>query len=376
MKRFISFIIAIMTSFTLLLSACNLGQEEIPGEENDSEYVYVSMLTDRKFQNGFEVLGLGDPIYGDELEMFEDAKRNPMPKIYFQYGKEGLPKPEWRLAQWASRHSFRDITNSAPGLPEGEINYSFQTLSEGIYKYENTSKYIMVNTNTGEYSLGLKASKIFKAPRTQGQEWPHWFPERDIYKVPNPPAVSSIAKSNGINVRFSVRLDSFEDHMGIAADPGLHSCMCVFYLMIYNRDPRMQAFTDLLWLGMVVFDNRYPLSSLQSFADTGSKASASEKWIYNIPSSEFFDLDGNNLKTGDNQPIFGEWKSVDIDVLGHIYDGFNAAQRAGYMQNSSWENLYVGGMYFGFEIPGTYDIEMSFKDVDVVNLLKKEDVPK
>jgi len=36
------------------------------------------------------------------------------------------------------------------------------------------------------------------------------------------------------------------------------------------------------------------------------------------------------------------------------------------MVNSSWENLYVNGMYTGYELPGNYDIDMSFKNIDII----------
>jgi hypothetical protein len=133
-------------------------------------------------------------------------------------------------------------------------------------------------------------------------------------------------------------------------------------------------FTDMLWFGLVVYDNRFVLSAKQSFPDEGSKSSATGKWIYNIASSEFFDLD-YNLKTPDNKPVFNQWRTVDVDVLGCVDEALKAAHSNGYMANAKWENLYVNGMYFGYECPGTYDIDMSFKNVDVVSLLDKKDAP-
>ena len=179
---------------------------------------------------------------------------------------------------------------------------------------------------------------------------------------------TSVAQSQSIKIRFDVRLNSFEDKMEGQADPSLHSGMCVFYLFVANRDPNTKMFTDMLWFGLTVFDNRYVLASEQSFPDVGSKGSATEKWIFNIPGSAFFTPD-YNLKTPDNQPILNEWRSVDVDVLEWIDKAFRAAQANGYMQSSRWENLYINGMYFGYETPGTYDIDMSFRNVDIVSYI-------
>ena len=356
----------------LLLLLCACGPKDdgekpdpTPGGDPEPEYGYVSMLTDRKFENGFVMRGLGAPIYGDPIETFGDLYD---PNVYFQYGKSGLPVPEWNLCQWATRYPFHDVNNESPYLPEGKLNYSFTELSEGKYQYLNTSKRIIVDTNTGEYSLGLKASECFKYPRADKQEWPHWFIEKRIWNVPDPPMQTSVAQSQSIKIRFDVRLNSFEDKMEGQADPSLHSGMCVFYLFVANRDPNTKMFTDMLWFGLTVFDNRYVLASEQSFPDVGSKGSATEKWIFNIPGSAFFTPD-YNLKTPDNQPILNEWRSVDVDVLEWIDKAFRAAQANGYMQSSRWENLYINGMYFGYETPGTYDIDMSFRNVDIVSYI-------
>ena len=102
-----------------------------------------------------------------------------------------------------------------------------------------------------------------------------------------------------------------------------------------------------------------------SFPDSGSKGSATEKWIFNISSDNFFSPD-NNLYDEEGKMIFGEWKTVDVELVSLIRRAFEEAQNAGYMANSSWENLYVNGMYTGYELPGNYDIDMSFKNIDII----------
>ena len=55
-----------------------------------------------------------------------------------------------------------------------------------------------------------------------------------------------------------------------------------------------------------------------------------------------------------------------MELTDLIRRAFNAAQEAGYMKDSKWDNLYINGMYTGYELPGTYDIDMSFKNIDIV----------
>ncbi|MBQ9710523.1 MAG: hypothetical protein IJV67_07870 [Clostridia bacterium] len=342
-------------------SSASNSESVVEPEETEG---YVSLLTDKTFSNGFWMRGLGAPIYGDPIETFGDASD---PNVRFQYGKENLSQPEWNLCQWATRYPFHDVNNSSPHLPEGKINYAFEDLGNGKYQYTNSSKSVRVDTATGELSLGLKASECYKYHRTQGQEWPHLLVEKYICNQANPPKQCHIASSQSLMMNVDVRVNSFVDYMGEEANPGLHSAICVMYLFVSNLDRGM--FTDMLWFGIYLFDNRYIITSQESFPDVGTKGSATEKWIFNVASSEYFDLD-YNLKTVEGEIIFNEWRTVQVDVLGKIYEAFNSAQANGYMKNSKWENLYINGMYFGFELPGTYDIDMSFKNLDVTSYIE------
>ena len=376
-KKFLCLLLTLVL-FSASMIACNKGGKTSQAQSgsssaSNSESVvepeetegYVSLLTDKTFSNGFLMRGLGVPIYGDPIETFGTEMYDP--NVRFQYGKENLPQPEWNLCQWATRYPFHDVNNSSPHLPEGKINYAFEDLGNGKYQYTNSSKSVRVDTATGELSLGLKASECYKYHRTQGQEWPHLLVEKRIYNQANPPKQCHIASSQSLMLNVDVRVNSFVDYMGEEANPGLHSAICMMYLFVSNLDKGM--FTDMLWFGIYLFDNRYIITSQESFPDVGTKGSASEKWIFNVASSEYFNLD-YNLKTVEGEIIFNEWRTVQVDVLGKIYEAFNSAQANGYMKNSKWENLYINGMYFGFELPGTYDIDMSFKNLDVTSYIE------
>ena len=164
-------------------------------------------------------------------------------------------------------------------------------------------------------------------------------------------------------------MNDFADHMGERAKEHEHSAMLVFYLMVANYDSSKRAFTDMLWFGMILFDNRYEYSMPMSRAD-GFKESATNKWIYNLDGHDFYSPE-NNLYDPDGNIIYNEWKTVDVNLLDHVRSAFNAAQEGGYMQNSKWENLYINGMYIGFELPGTYDLDMSVKDMDILTIREK-----
>lgn len=374
MKKFLRITALILCFVSVLTFAACMGstkptpEPETPGEEIDNkddevEKGYTSILSDKKFKQGFIVRGLGAPIYGDDIEFFGEAYD---PMVYFDYGKKGL-KPTWRLCQWATRYPFHDKENTSYEYKNGlkTFNYKFMDKGNGVYRYDNQSKTIEFNTKTGEYSLALKASECYKEVRVAGQEWPHLLLEQPITPSSGVFEAAKISDSASIRVKIDVKLNSFKDNMGDEADPSLHSAMCLFYLFVANYEPTTRAFTDMLWFGIPIFDNRYVFSPEMSFPDSGSKGSATEKWIFNISSDNFFSPE-NNLYDEEGKMIFGEWKTVDVELVSLIRRAFEEAQNAGYMANSSWENLYVNGMYTGYELPGNYDIGMSFKNIDII----------
>lgn len=339
----------------------NENESKTEGGEKDMNPNVVSILKDAKFEQGFLVRGLGQPIYGDAIEYFGDMYD---PMVRFDYEKKGL-RPAWNLCQWASRYPFHDKENTTFEEKNGgkTFNYRFTDKGDGVYLYENQSKTVEVNTATGEIRLALKGSECYtQTYRTQGQEWPHLLLEQNI-KAPT--AETKVSDCSSIRVTLDARLNAFADNMNGTGDPSLHSAIFMFYLFVANYDPNTHKSTDMLWFGIPVFDNRYAYVPQMSFPDVGSKGSASGKWIFNIASSAFYRED-NSFYDHENHMIFDQWVTVDVELTSRIKHALREAQNAGYMKDASWDNLYINGMYMGFEIPGNYDIDMSVKNVDIL----------
>lgn len=315
-----------------------------------------SMLTDVTFSKGFKVRGLGIPIYGDPIEEFGDRFNS---EVIFDYQLPNPQKPDWTIAQWATRFPFHDINNTTH-----PNNCHFKKISDGNYQYTNQSKAITVDTNTGTVSMRLLASECYREIRKAGQEWPHLLLERDIGNLKEPEDLTRVSTSKKIEVNIDVRLNEYSDYMNGNADPELHAIIFIYYLFVANFNRETNKFDDMLWFGLPLWDNRRKFTPLQSFPDIGTKSSATDKWIYNNSTKTFFNKD-NNLYTSGGEMIFNEWKTVNLDVLPLIKKGFNAARKNGYMLGSDFENLYINGMYFGFEACGTYDSEISVKNLNI-----------
>ena len=372
MKKFALIFVVLMLIASLF--GCGGKKNSASTGENyndDTEEVreYVSLLQDKTFAKGFNVSGLKLGIYNDPIENF--TKYDTVnPNIHFDYEKGITEEPFWRLVQFATRYPFHDMENSTYEIKNGQktFNYKFTDMGNGVYHYDNQSKKVYVDTVTGEIELGLKGSECYKTDRVAGQEWPHLLISSVQISLPtNPTPQSRVKNSDSIIVNMDCKLNSFVDNMGDRADPSLHSAVCMFYAFVSYKPTKSNVFTDMIWLGFTIFDNRTPFSpGMSCVDDPNSKQTATGKWIYNIPTTHFFDMD-NNLYDDSGEMLFDKWAHVNIDLYPYIEMALNDAQRGGCMVGATMKNLYINGTYFGFELPGNYDIDMSFKNFDITS---------
>ena len=332
-------------------------------EETEKESAYVSLLNDKNFKRGFKVRGLGLPIYGDAIETFGPLYETD---VVFDYEKEQDKAPAWNLAQWASRYPFHDKGNTTDSF-----NYRFTDEGGGKYLYENRSKTLEADTASGEFRLALKASECFvRGARTEGQEWPHLLLEQEFGKAAKPSSQMRVSNSQSLKVSLDMKLNSFADKMNGEANPGLHSAVCMLYLYVSNLPEGGIGFSDMLWLGLTLFDNRtaYP-SGMSGIDGKDSKQSATDKWIYNVPSTNFV-WPENNLYDLEGNMQFDKWVSIDVEMLPFIRQALREAQAGGCMKGAKEETLYINAMYIGFECPGTYDVDMSFKNLEIASYIE------
>lgn len=363
MKKIAALLIAGLLAFSVACAQPNSnlsesiqqsGSGSSEGLEKDEG---ISILTDKTFSKGLRLRGLGGAIYKDKANE-ETYKNDSLTDVVaeFEYGQTLATTPEWKLAQWSTRYSFNDSQHT-----------SFVDYGDGIYEYINTTKRVKIDTNTGAFELGLDGSKCYVyGDRTAGQEWPHLLIERDIDINAENPTLTKISDKDKVVVTLDAKLNYFKDHLGENADPGLHSAMMMVYLYVANYDEVHKCFTDMLWFGVMIFDNRWAYIPQMDFGDVNSKDSATGKYIYNLPSDAFLSDDNNFWENG--QIVQGEdakWVHTEIDVLPYVDVALKRAKMNGYMRTAKYENLYVNGMYIGYELPGTYDIDMSFRNLDI-----------
>lgn len=372
-------IAALLTIVPLLLcsAACSPRDGADDGEK-EKQYEYVSVLNDRNFRNGFEVNGIWNPIYGDPEE--DAVERYDLDNFgqkyyhgadYFDYDKGLQGPPSWTIHQAASRYPWHDRGNTVTELKDGKqtFNYKFTDLGDERYLYQNQSKELEVDTKTSEFRLALKSSECYKYDRAPMQEWPHLLLMQSMGTPEDIPKQIAVKNTESIVVSLDLKLNSFADRMQGTPNPDLHACVLMFYLEFYYMPSVAQGFTDFFYVGLTLFDNRTPFAVGTSGPDSGTKESETNKWVYNISGTHYWSPT-NNLYDMKGNLIFDEWKSIDFEVYPYISLALGDAQRGDMFQGVTMDKLYLHHMYIGFESPGTYDVDMSFRNLDIQSYIE------
>ena len=125
-----------------------------------------------------------------------------------------------------------------------------------------------------------------------------------------------------------------------------------------NRTKDSAGYGEYVWFGLQLWDNRTQGGAVSEFAaEDAGKADATHAFIYN-PGGEKF------LKNG-RQPMVGERNKIDFDVIETAKYALETAKKRGFLPNTNWEDIYVGGMNFGFEVTGTYNVSAKIDSVGV-----------
>lgn len=320
--------------FSLLLAGC--ASRPDPNDPAAPR----ELVPDPSFAGWFHLRGLGLPT--------DDGRVKGVFRTSGQVGD-----PVWTLAQWASRHSFADPAATRQYQPE-----------EGVFAISNASKRVTADTRRGELELALFASACYDRPRRAGESWPHLLAQAPLTDTRYPADACRVAALKRLDVAFDCRLDFFADRQP-EADPKLHAAQFQLFLYVQNLTQGDDGFGDMLWFGIPVFDNRFPVKE-ETYQRDGGKADASGKFIYSLPSRACL-ADGEGFVRG-GRLLAGRdarWAKVRVDAAPWIVYAYRLARKHGYLQTTELDDLYVSGLNVGWEMPGAYDAAMRLRGLSV-----------
>ena len=280
----------------------------------------VELIRDRFFRRGFNVLAPqeGKRVAEGMLRLTSTAQL-----------------PIWDIAQWNSKFS---IANAEPFLhANGDISFS------------NAAKYIRVSTN-GLIVLGAKASFEYGTrARRKGEPWPHLLIAQKFQTRP------AVAELKHAVLHVAVRLPKAAAWPTLEHTPKLHAAQFQLFITVQNLNRKSAGYGDFFYFGVPLYDNRQRIPGRYAAADRWGK------FIYIPPGDTYTTQSAHD----------GEWVVINKDLLSLILEGLRTAWNNGYLQDSrDLLDYTLGGINLGWELPGTFDVEMEVRELSLKGTTK------
>jgi len=256
-------------------------------------------------------------------------------------GFDSGTKPVWGLAQWNSKFPLDN-----PALRE---------IAGDVLICSNAAKTVTLGKpGTPPADLSLAANSFVEygaTARKAGDSWVHLLVEQEF----NPPAPIEKLRAAGFHLEAR-RLHSRNLHQGDYS-PAIHCAHFQIFFTVQNRNPQSSGFGDMLWFGIPVYDNRNRIPKEHKAKDFNPKVSGgTEKFIFTPDGSTFTPDSAHD----------GQWITLDKDLLPLMHEALTLAWARGFLPGSrNPADYYFGGMNMGWELPGTFDVDMQVRNLSL-----------
>ena len=243
--------------------------------------------------------------------------------------------PSWTIAQWNSKYNILD---------------GYKIDNSDLTLWGDASKQVFIRKSSNVLGLLLNASAEYSSDRVSNQPWPCLLLNQE-FDFDNHIKVDAL-DALYMNVTFDIT--KMENKMHGAVNPALHAAQLLWYITVQNRNPQSADFGKYVWFGLQLYDSRYGIPPFYADEDGGKDVNTG-MFIY-LPSADKYvasPVSVNNLT------------KVNYNVLPEISVAFALAQSRGYLTNTTFNDLYIGGMNIGWELPGTFDVCVEIADLNL-----------
>lgn len=279
-----------------------------------------------------------DPSFEDGLLLLAPQEGQSQVIGTLDFGRTAT-FPVWRLAQWNTRHSLAAVAPTQ--------------LSAGGVEYRSDGLRVARGADGADLLLGIQGRNEYGGRlRRQGEPWVHLLVEQDFSVKPK------LLELASLQLEVEARLAHAERHAGPGYTPNLHAAQFFIYFIIQNQNLNSRGFGDYLWFGVPFYDDRNRVVPLYAHADFNTTG----RFIYTPSSREYFAGSMHD----------GEWVSIQADLLPLIQEGLRVARSRGFLPNSPDDSDFrVSYMNMGWELPGTFDVEMHIRNLRVNAFMKE-----
>jgi hypothetical protein len=262
------------------------------------------------------------------------------PGKHVQYGELRGPDERaeavWGVSQWSSR--FPLVADAGVKMENGAITWSnaAKAVTVGVAGSERADIGLAVNTGV-EYS---------PKSRNAGEPWVHLLVEQEFAQP------AQLAEMSAAKLHVEARLVRSKRLPMSNYTPNVHAAQFQIYFTVQNRKPGSSGYGDLLWFGVPIYDDRYPFANDFAEQDFGGTA----KFIVMPAWKKFLDISAQD----------GKWVTVDKDLLPMIHEALVTAWKRGFLKGSKeFSDYYIGGVYMGWELPGSFEVEMQVRNLSL-----------
>lgn len=283
-----------------------------------------------------EVCLLNDPDFKKGVKIYDPIEGKGHKQIGKLTGADNSTPPVWGLSQWNTSSPF----SGTPAPAQKNSNF---------IKYKSGSKEIIFGeggTNYADVTLKLNSIMEYRqSERQPGVRWPALYLWQKIKEGP------SLAQLTKVRFVMDARLLSSNNlHPQESYDRKREAAQFTVFLTLQNMNKSSSDFGKYIWFGIPVYDNRneFPPSHEQKDKFTNKFISMMDVRL----------LKGASLTSG-------AWVHFEGNLIDEMRNSFQHAIGKNFFPDSTFTDMYVRSINIGWEIPGTFESEMQFRNLDV-----------
>ncbi len=327
--------------FAFFLCGCKGGNSSEEGEKR------ANLLMDPTYSTGFEVSPPGVPVYED----LDDAGFYAYPvKGKLDYDKTATGTgPLWSLAQHSSAYSLVDPKYRTPKL------------TDGTYVYSDPATTFSVNPAKGMVTLAIDGAKEYSTdddgdgvrdgvnllPRKGYENWVHLLMTSTLYPKVTFGELEKLEFEIDMTLNKCVNVLE-ERGQGELFNEGAHAAQITMYFMVYSNSVADQG--RYFWFGVSMFDSRYDFMAPSAMFDEGTNSM----------------MIGSGTEVILSEPVrAGKTYRIRYDMIEDMKKGLETCHEKGILTNTTVDDLYLCDFNLGWELPGIYDVSVTFENFGV-----------
>ncbi|CAF1393077.1 unnamed protein product [Adineta ricciae] len=275
----------------------------------------LELLSDVNYTQGFSVI--------PACFVNPDAcAKGPQFRLYNPFSTAPNASASWQMAQWDS-HS--NISTNGTFVHDGK--------SEGMQWLSEDKRFILFEDSRLQISVNGYHEYQGKY-RTPDEPWVALLIQQSIGKSAGSVSLNQVTE---LRWNLDIQLLYMDQHIQPGYNPNIHAGQFPLYMTIQNLSPGDPDYGKYFWLGICLYDDRFPMSPLYVNGDKGTGA-----LIYQPAFSNFANVSVQN----------GSIVHVTGNMMPFVRLGLEAAVERGFLNSTDLSKYYVGGMNIGWEVTG------------------------